>query len=87
MGLDSINLSLYATDKSEKTGKISDKKIIWFSEKIIEMDIKSMFTKEPILQNQNHYFFERYKISPNEYIKFQNEINVRNVWRRVHEPV
>ena len=46
-----------------------------------------MFTKEPILQNQNHYFFERYKISPNEYIKFQNEINVRNVWRRVHQPV
>ena len=44
-------------------------------------------SKEPVLREPKYYYSNRDTISPNEYIKFQRETNVRNNWRRVHSPV
>ena len=73
--------------------KIEKNKIIWFSEELIELNINEIeLNKEPILKKPKHYFnngvnIGPVNISPNEYIKFQNESNVRNVWRRIEKPV
>ena len=63
--------------------KFEKKKIIWFSEEIININIKmSKVTKEPTLQKEKYYRSCRESISPNEYIKMQTESKVRNNWRR-----
>ena len=74
--------------------KINSKKIVWFSEKQIEVnniiiDKSIKFIQEPIPKDPNDlknfkYYMNPEKIIPNEYIKFQNSSLVRR-WRNANK--
>ena len=61
---------------------IKNNKIIWFSEKQIDnnkIDGNQKLTPEPLLKSKEDYQNLKEYI-PNEYIKFQHDRIVRNIW-------
>ena len=73
---------IYVSDNNLKDKITISNKIVWFSEKE-DLTIKNRikFNKEPILKDKKEYLYIQ-EANPNEYIKFQNERDVRNWWRR-----
>ena len=73
---------IYVYDSNLKDKITISNKIVWFSEKE-DLTIKNRikFNKEPILKDKKEYLYIQ-EANPNEYIKFQNERDVRNWWRR-----